>query len=66
MLDKTKDLVDYDIEQQASIIEDHFRITVAKLLPRFITNKAAAAGRDKLYLAVLARFLKDPKYARKK
>jgi hypothetical protein len=57
------DLLDFGMEQQASILEDRFLIAVYALAPTRMDN-AAAADRDALYAAVLARFDVDATYAR--
>ncbi len=67
-LDKTKDLVSYGMEQQASIVEDHFllyRENVAGIPRRMQNGHLPEGTRKELYEAVLAKFLADPKYARK-
>ena len=64
-LESGRDLVDYGMEQQASIVEDYFSITVDHEAPRRMTNRGlAAAERDALYAAVLKQFAADPRYAR--
>lgn len=60
-----RDLVDYGMEQQASIIEDYFVITVDKSGPQRMTNRGVtAAQRDELYAAVLKKFFENARYAR--
>ncbi len=60
-----RDLVDYGMEQQASIIEDYFVITVDRGGPHRMTNRSVTeAQRDELYAAVLRKFLADARYAR--
>ena len=71
VLDTTKDLTDYNLEQQASIIEDYFRITQLGLAaqnaraPYRRTNSSSQPSPSdrKLYEAVLRRFLHDPTYS---
>lgn len=66
-LDPEKDLTDYKIEQQASIIEDLYRITIEKILPRRarLNNNEDGLNLLDLYQAVLKQFLLDPGYARR-
>jgi hypothetical protein len=70
VLDSSKDLTDYNLEQQASIVEDYFRITRLGLEPRrarlpysrtCAPNPRGTPTRQ-LYETVLDRFLKDPTY----
>jgi hypothetical protein len=64
-LDAGRDLTEYGIEQQASIVEDWFLMEVHGLAPGRLENPPATAkARDALYRAVLASFLADPTYAR--
>jgi hypothetical protein len=64
-LERGRDLVDYGMEQQASIIEDYFMITVERDGPRRLTNRSLTDDeRDALYAAVLAKFLSNARYAR--
>jgi len=65
-LEQGKDLVDYDIEQQASIIEDYYRITHEKKHPvkGHLQNTEALPKLIKLYKSVLAKFLANPSYAK--
>jgi hypothetical protein len=63
-LESGRDLVEYGMEQQASIVEDYFTITVDRQLPHRITNKGLSdTDRDALYAAVLAKFLRNARYA---
>jgi hypothetical protein len=55
------DLLDYGMEQQASILEDWFLMAVHGLDPTRMENPRAEAT---LYADVLARFTADPAYAR--
>jgi hypothetical protein len=61
-LERGRDLVDYGMEQQASIVEDYFAMTVQHRAPQRIENPPSAP-REELYAAVLANFLRDPRYA---
>lgn len=63
-LDAKKDLLDYKIEQQAQIIQDYYQIFHQKRGPDrdYLQNVLPADERNKLYQAVLARFLTNPKY----
>jgi hypothetical protein len=62
MLDANKTLTDYDIEQQASILEDYFRVIRRGIIfrPRRIQNGGNKTERVKLLRAVLADFITDP------
>ncbi len=59
-----RDLVDYGMEQQASIIQDYFAITIDHERPRSLTNQVTDAERDELYAAVIKSFLGNARYAR--
>lgn len=61
-LDTSKDLLDYTMEQQASIIEDYFRITEGRS-PRHLPKTSGSPRTKAAYEAVLAKFLANPKYA---
>jgi hypothetical protein len=64
-LEPGRDLVDYGMEQQASIVEDYFAITVDKQVPYRLTNKGLdRARRDALYRTVLSKFLANARYAK--
>lgn len=64
-LDAARDLTEYGIEQQASIVEDWFLMQVHGLAPGRLENPPETSrARDVLYKAVLASFLADPTYAR--
>jgi hypothetical protein len=64
-LELGRDLVDYGMEQQASIVEDYFTITVDRESPSRITNHGLSTQqRDALYAAVLKQFAENPRYAR--
>lgn len=58
-----KDLVDYGMEQQASIVEDDYALRVEHVRPprRLVDDHEDLAKR---YGAVLAKLRADPKYAR--
>ncbi len=59
-----RDLLDYGIEQQASIVEDQARIRLG-LAPASLVERGLRPGeRDVLYAAVLSRLLANPGYAR--
>ena len=60
-----KDLLDYDIEQQASIVEDYFRIHIANIkpFPGRMKNSLQDAKKNMLFEKVLAKFISNPKYA---
>jgi hypothetical protein len=71
VLDEGRDLTDYNLEQQASIVEDWFRLTRLGLQPRRARlpysrtcGATAPAGTPTraLYEKVLRRFLRDPTY----
>lgn len=61
-LDANKTLTDYDIEQQASILEDYFRVVKRGINFRQnrIRNGGNRAERVVLLRAVLADFIADP------
>jgi hypothetical protein len=60
-----RDLVDYGMEQQASIVEDYYLITTANDEPHRMTNKhVSRVDRDALYASVLKNFLGNAKYAK--
>lgn len=58
-LDPAKDLLDYNIEQQANIVADYFVYAKDGRLPMM------AKGTTQEYEAVLKNFLKDPSYLSK-
>ncbi|MEO8700743.1 MAG: hypothetical protein ABI867_11900 [Kofleriaceae bacterium] len=63
-LERSRDLTEYGMEQQASIVEDYFAIKYAHEHPHRITNRGITDGeRDALYAAVLKKFLGNPRYA---
>ena len=59
-----RDLVDYGMEQQASIVEDYFLVTVRHRSPQQMQNRVSSSERDQLYAAVLGKFLGNARYAR--
>jgi len=67
-LDENLDLLDYRMEQQAQIIEDYCKIAFQNFIPRFgyCQNTDPDAQLRKLYENVLANFLKDPGYAKRR
>ncbi|MBU6475217.1 MAG: hypothetical protein KGL10_05110 [Alphaproteobacteria bacterium] len=64
-LDPKKDLTDYGMEQQAAIIEDYYLLRW-RLQTGYCTDGTTARERKKQFEAVLAKFLKDPSYAKRK
>ncbi|HEX5057779.1 MAG TPA: hypothetical protein VFV99_00405 [Kofleriaceae bacterium] len=64
-LDAARDLTDYGLEQQASIVEDYFMITSELTEPLRIKNRGLThQQRDTLYAAVLKQLITNPRYAR--
>jgi hypothetical protein len=64
-LDGARDLTEYGIEQQASILEDWFLMRVHDLAPGRLENPPdTKKERDALYRVALGSFLSDPTYAR--
>ncbi|MBP6632187.1 MAG: hypothetical protein KBG28_27730 [Kofleriaceae bacterium] len=60
-----RDLLDYGMEQQASIVEDFFRLAGHGLLPLRATNRGASVTElTGLYDQVLSRLRQNPRYAR--
>src|SRR5262249_39596036 len=59
-----RDLIDYGMEQQASIVEDYYLMTKLHRSPQRIENRVDGGPRDALYAAVLEKFLHDARYAR--
>jgi hypothetical protein len=66
-LDAKKDLLEYNMEQQASIVEDYFVLRTEGRPSRYAhaANKDGEAKLRALYEAVLKNFLADPAYGRK-
>lgn len=64
VLEKGKDLVNYGMEQQASIVQDYFLLKESGHVPRALTENGVttAAAATELYESVLENFLKDPSY----
>lgn len=65
-LDASKDILDYNIEQQAAIIEDYYRIFKEGLMPvpGRVENTTAYTVYKPLYQKVLAKFIANPVYAK--
>jgi len=63
-LDKSRDLVEYGMEQQASIVEDYFLIAAQQPPQRLENRGLGTALRSELYAAVLREFLGNGRYAR--
>lgn len=65
-LDMFRDLTDYNIEQQAAILEDYYRIRYEGLHPVELGNQGLSIGRrEELYESVLRDFFHDARYARR-
>lgn len=64
MLAKNRDLVEYGMEQQASIVEDYFLIGTQQVPQRIENRGLGTAARAELYAAVLGQFLGNARYAR--
>lgn len=67
-LDAKKDLVEYNMEQQASIVQDYFSLKKDGYYSFFFgrcENTGTDAEKEKLYEKVLENFLKDPAYAKR-
>jgi hypothetical protein len=61
-----RDLMDFNIEQQASILEDYYRIRYEGLHPVELGNQnLSIAARERLYDTVLGEFFHDARYARR-
>jgi hypothetical protein len=64
LLEPGRDLVEYGMEQQASIVEDYYLITVDHDTPHRIVNHGiSTTERDALYARVLDRFFANARYA---
>jgi len=65
-LNPDKDILDYDIEQQAAIIEDYYLIFVTGLSPvkGHMQNTLTQAKSQQLFQKVLGKFLINPGFAR--
>lgn len=59
-----RDLVEFGIEQQASIVQDYFLISVEHATPERIQNRVSRDELAPLYASTLAKFLGDARYAR--
>jgi len=59
-----RDLIDYGMEQQASIVEDYYVLTVRHGSPQELQNHVAPSEREALYASVLGKFLGNARYAR--
>jgi hypothetical protein len=65
-LEHDRDLTDYNIEQQAAILEDYYRIRYEGLHPVELGNQNLSIyEREQLYDEVLGEFFHDARYARK-
>jgi len=66
-LDGKKDLTDYGMEQQAAIVQEYFMICREghKHHQQHCRNNCSSAEKQKLFADVLAKFLKDPSYAKR-
>lgn len=65
-LDEKKDLTQYNMEQQASIVEEYFLVRHAGMASHACHCKNSCSDNERLqlYEKVLAQFLKNPAYAR--
>ena len=64
-LEAGRDLVDYGMEQQASIVEDYYLITIDRDEPHRMTNRGVSASqRDALFANVMKNLFANPRYAR--
>jgi hypothetical protein len=60
-----RDLVEYGMEQQASIVEDYYLVTVVNDEPHRMTNRnVSRKDRDALFASVLKNFLGNATYAK--
>lgn len=67
-LSKNRDLTTYGFEQQAAIVQDYFLLTRHGVQESYKRRRRDGASTQNLqgqYEAVLAKFLKDPTYARR-
>jgi hypothetical protein len=62
-LDAKKDLLDYNMEQQASIVQDYFSLKETGSASPWTRCQNGTAGQEALYESVLKNFLADPGYA---
>lgn len=67
VLDAKKDLMDYNMEQQASIVQDYFVLKREGCCfhTGHCKNKEETSGKIALYEQVLEKFLKNPAYAKR-
>lgn len=67
LLDAGKDLTDYGLEQQASIVQEYYIVKRAGMAShrRHCENTCSNDEKIKLYEKVLEKFLKNPGYARR-
>ncbi len=65
-LDEKKDLLQYNMEQQASIVQDYFSMKTDGYSSLFenCRNNCGDTEKLRLYEAVLGNFLKNPSYAK--
>jgi len=64
-LEPGRDLAEYGVEQQASILEDYYLLTAGHGEPSQLENRGLSArARTRLYGSVLRKFLADARYAR--
>ena len=64
-LETGRDLVEYGMEQQASIVEDYYLTTVDHEVPHRMTNRGISkTERDGLFASVMQRFLSNARYAK--
>lgn len=60
-----RDLVDYGMEQQASIVEDYYLVTVDHDTPHRMTNRGLSGSeRDALFASVMKNLFSNARYAR--
>jgi hypothetical protein len=64
-LEAGRDLLDYNLEQQACIVQENFTSRQGAA-NRNCRNNCSAAEKELLYNSVLEKFLKNPSYAKKK
>jgi hypothetical protein len=64
LLENSRDLVDYGMEQQASIVQDYYLINENQSPESLENHGLNPHDRNALYTAVLGQFLVDARYAR--
>jgi hypothetical protein len=64
-LEAGKDLLEYNLEQQACIVQENF-MSRQGAANRNCRNNCSAAEKELLYNSVLEKFLENPSYAKKK